>query len=151
MNPANTPAKGSVMTPFHIAVYHNTTSRFFPYEPGHALTEVLTHWRHLPADTSLEQIADWAYHVFNADLDALQSSRATAGSGELDFLLACTYRLLGMRSLSTGDVIGVTVEETTAFLACEFIGWRPIASPPNRTGRALSAETVYEHLRGGHA
>ncbi|MCM4078282.1 hypothetical protein [Paractinoplanes hotanensis] len=137
------------MTLFYIAVYHNTDSRFFPYEPGHALTKVLSHWRHLPAETSPEDIADWAFHVFNADLDALQGRRGQADGGELDFLLACTYRLLGRRSLSAGDVIGINREETTTFLACEFTGWRTIPSPDNRTGQALTATTVYDHLNEG--
>lgn len=61
MNPAPTPVKGPIMTLFYIAVYHNTDSRFFPYEPGHALTKVISHRRDLPADTSPETIADWAF------------------------------------------------------------------------------------------
>jgi hypothetical protein len=137
------------MTPFYIAVYHNTDSRFFPYEPGHALTKVISHWRHLPAGTSPEDIADWAYHLFNADLDTLQGGRRQADRGELDFLLACTYRLLKLRSLSAGDVIGITSGDTTTFLACEFTGWRHIDSPDNRTGQALTAASVYQHLRRG--
>ncbi|GAA3943314.1 hypothetical protein [Actinoplanes auranticolor] len=90
--------------------------------------------------------------MFNADLDDLQSRRGRAGGGELDFLLACTYRLLGRRSLSTGDVIAVTREETTTFLACEVTGWRPVPRPENRTGQALTSATIYDHLsRGRHA
>ncbi|MBB5871923.1 hypothetical protein F4553_005302 [Allocatelliglobosispora scoriae] len=28
-----------------VAVYHNTESRFLPYEDGHQVTQVLSHWR----------------------------------------------------------------------------------------------------------
>jgi hypothetical protein len=140
------------MTLSRIAVYHNTDSRFFPYEPGHALTQVVSHQRHLPPETSPEDIADWAYHLFNADLDHLQSNRGETDNGEMDFLLASTYRLLGLRSLSAGDVIAITSEDTTTFLACEFTGWRHIDTPDNRTGQGLTAATVYQHLsRGNHA
>jgi hypothetical protein len=150
MNPIQTPAKGPIMTLFYIAVYHNTDSRFFPYEPGHALTKVISHWRDLPAETSPEDVADWAFALFNADLDTLQDRRGYPGGGELDFLLACTYRLLKLRSLSAGDVLGITSEQTTTFLACEFAGWRRIDSPNNRTGQALTADTIYQHLRRSH-
>ncbi len=135
---------------FYIAVYHNTDSRFFPYEPGHTLTKVISHWRHLPAETSPEDIADWAYRVFNDDLDSLQGRRGYPGEGELDFLLACTYRLLKLRSVSAGDVLGITTEETTTFLACEFHGWRRVESPENRTGKGLTADAIYQHLRRSH-
>ncbi|GAA0556013.1 hypothetical protein GCM10010172_43600 [Paractinoplanes ferrugineus] len=138
------------MTLFYIAVYHNTDSRFFPYESGHALTKVISHWRDLPAETSPEDIADWAFALFNADLDTLQRRRGYPDGGELDFLLACTYRLLKLRSLSAGDILGITSEQTTTFLACEFVGWRRIDSPTNRTGQALTADTVYMHLRRSH-
>lgn len=151
MNPAQQRSKGTIMKLFYIAVYHNTDSRFFPYEPGHALTKVFSHWRHFPAETSPQDIADWAYQVFNADLESLQGRRGYPdGDGELDFLLACTYRLLKLRSLSAGDVLGITTEETSTFLACEFHGWRSIPGPENRTGKALTADTIYEHLRRSH-
>lgn len=152
MNAVQKPAKGPIMTLFYIAVYHNTDSRFFPYEPGHALMKVISHWRHLPAETTPEDIADWAYHLFNADLDQLQGSRGEADGGEMDFLLACAYRLLGLRSLSAGDVISITTESTSTWLACEFDGWRRINAPEHRTGHGLIAATVYHHLsRGNHA
>ncbi|MBO4209794.1 hypothetical protein [Micromonospora echinofusca] len=35
-----------------IRVYHNTGSRFLPYQPGHPLTQVISHWRHLPTETT---------------------------------------------------------------------------------------------------
>lgn len=135
------------MTLYDIAIYHNTDSRFLSYEPGHTLTQVISHRRHLPTSTEPEQIADWAYHVFNADLDQLQAGRGKAASGETDFLLACTYRLLKLRSLSIGDVIAITTEQDTTWLACAVTGWRHITAPDNRTGTALTAATVYEHLR----
>ena len=136
------------MTLYYIAVYHNADNRFFPYEPGHTLTKVISHWRHLPAETSPEGIADWAYRLFNADLDDLPGDRRKT-DGEMDFLLACSYRLLGLRSLSAGDVIGITNDEGSTWLACEFTGWRLVSSPENRTGHGLIPATVYEHLNRG--
>ncbi|MFI5489221.1 hypothetical protein [Micromonospora echinaurantiaca] len=136
------------MTLHVIAVYHNTDSRFFPYEPGHALTQVFSHWRHLPATATPEQTASWIYGLFNVDLDHLETGRATP-NGEADFLIACAYRLLRLRSLSTGDVIAVTADGHTTWLACEFIGWMHIDTPTNITGQPLTAETVYQHLRQG--
>ncbi len=140
------------MTLYLIAVYHNTESRFFAYEPGHTLTQVITHWRHLPAATTPEKIADWAFCTFNADLNHLEAAGRNTPYGEADFLIACTYRLLRLRSLSTGDVIAVTADGRTTWLACEPIGWRRIDTPANFTPWAFTAETVYQHLRvGRHA
>lgn len=136
------------MTLHIVAVYHNTDSRFFPYTPGQTLTQVISHWRHLPAAATAEQFADWAFHVCNTDLDHLEADRATP-HGEADFLLACTYRLLRLRSLSTGDVVAVTAVGHTTWLACEFVGWQRIDTPTNLTGRPLTAEAVYQHLRQG--
>ncbi|GIE91608.1 hypothetical protein [Actinoplanes regularis] len=139
---------------FYIAVYHNLGTRFLQYQPGHPLTKVISHWRHLPAKTSPEQIADWAYHVFNADLDQLQGLRGrTTNDGEIDFLLACTYQLLKLRSLSTGDVVTVFHPDAGAtWLACEFAGWRRISEPATRTGHGLIPATIGQHLsRGQHA
>jgi hypothetical protein len=137
------------VTLHYIAIYHNTDTQFRPYQPHHALIKVISHRRHLPAATTPEQIAGWAFHVFNADLDDLQPSRGKTDADELDFLLACTYRLLRHRSLSVGDVVAVTTAESTTWLACDPVGWRRIAIPQHRTGTALSAATVYEHLRHG--
>ncbi|MBB5871922.1 hypothetical protein F4553_005301 [Allocatelliglobosispora scoriae] len=86
--------------------------------------------------------------MFNTDLDRLEPGRSTP-QGEADFLLACVYRLMQRRSLSTGDVIAVTTDGTTTWLACEFIGWRQITTPTNQAGRPLSADAVYRHLAGG--
>jgi hypothetical protein len=151
MNPAQLPPKGSAMTLQIIAVFHNTDSRFFPYESGHNLTQVISCWRHLPTATDPEKAADWAFDVFNADLDDLEIGRATA-DGETDFLTACTYRLMRLRSLSTGDVVAVTIEGRTTWLACEFTGWRRVYAPDNVTGQPLTASTIYQNLhRADHA
>ncbi|MBV1854558.1 hypothetical protein [Catellatospora tritici] len=135
------------MTLHVIAVYHNTESRFFPYEDGHQLQQVISHRRHWPTGTDPLQIADWAWHVFNADLDMLESGRGTP-QGEADFLIASVYRLMRRRSLSVGDVLAVTTEGHTTWLACEFIGWRQITAPAAPTGKPLTAEAVYRHNRG---
>jgi hypothetical protein len=131
-----------------VAVYHNTESRFMPYEHGHQLRQVISHWRHWPTGTDPLQVADWAWHVFNTDLDMLESGRGTP-KGEADFLIASVYRLMRRRSLSTGDVIAVTIGGDTTWLACEFIGWRQITAPAAPTGRPLSALAVYRHIRDG--
>ncbi|KXK59541.1 hypothetical protein AWW66_23660 [Micromonospora rosaria] len=138
------------MTLHVIAVYHNTESWFLPYQSGHALTQVISHWRHLPSTATPEEIATWTYDLFNVDLDHLETNRARP-NGEIDFLTACTYRLLGLRSLSTGDVIAVTANGHTTWLACELIGWERITTPTTLTGTPLTAETVYQHLRRHHA
>jgi hypothetical protein len=131
-----------------VAVYHNADSRFFEYEDGHQLRQVISHWRQWPTGTDPLQIADWAWHVFNADLDLLESHRATP-TGEADFLIAAAYRLMRRRSLSSGDVISITTEGVVTWLACEFTGWRQIPTPAHVTGMPLSAEAVYRHARGG--
>jgi hypothetical protein len=151
MNPTQLPPKGSAMTLHIIAVYHNTDSRFFPYEPGHTLTQVISCWRHLPTVTDPALCAEWAFDVFNTDLDDLEIGRATA-DGETDFLTACVYRLLRLRSLSTGDVIAVTAEGHTTWLACESTGWQRIETPANLAGQPLTASTIYQNLhRSDHA
>ncbi|GIG02074.1 hypothetical protein [Catellatospora citrea] len=130
-----------------IAMYHNAESRFFPYEDGHRLRQVISHWRHWPTGTDPYEIADWAWHVFNADLDMLESGRGTR-QGEADFLIASVYRLMRHRSLSTGDVLAITTDGITTWLACESIGWRQITTPANPTGTPLTAEAVYRRTRG---
>lgn len=135
------------MTLYRITVYHNDESRFMPYEDGHRLTATVSHWRDLPAATEPEALADWAWHVFNADLEHLEPGR-TRPDGELAFLAACVYRLLHLRSLSVGDVIAIangTAE--SCWLACDTIGWKHISPPSNITGAPLTAEKVYQHLQ----
>ncbi|MFY1703025.1 hypothetical protein ACN28G_14980 [Micromonospora sp. WMMA1923] len=135
--------------PLHvIAVYHNTDSRFLPYEAGQALTQVISHWRHLPDTATAEKTATWIYGLFNIDLDHLENARATP-AGEADFLIACTYRLLRLRSVSTGDVVAVTADGHTTWLACEAIGWKRIDVPTVVTGGPFTADTVHHHLRRG--
>ena len=127
-----------------IAVYHNTDNPFRPYEPGHELTQVISCWRHLNA--TAEEIADWAYRVFNADLDQLETNRARPG-GENDFLIAGMYRLLTLRSLSVGDVLAITTRGETTWLACDPLGWRPIDTPAHLTGGPLTARSIYQRIR----
>jgi hypothetical protein len=141
--------KGTVVKLHVIAVYHNTDSRFFAYEPDHGLTQVISHLRHQPDDTRPEQTADLAFRLFNVDLEHLQTGRAMP-SGELDFLIASTYRLMRLRSIAIGDVVAVTIDGRTTWLACDPTGWRAIAEPDRLTGQPLTAATVYQHARRGH-
>lgn len=90
---------------YSIEIYHNDQARFMPYEPGQRLTLTVTHTLPL-AECAPEYLADWAYEVFNLDLDHLGTGR-TAPTGETAFLAACVYRLLGYRSLSVGDVVHI--------------------------------------------
>ncbi|HEY2671084.1 MAG TPA: hypothetical protein VGJ07_12010 [Rugosimonospora sp.] len=133
------------MTRYHVRIYHNTQSQFMPYEDGQRLTATVSHWRDLPAGTSAQQIADWAFHVFNADLDHLERDRDKPG-GETSFLIACVYRLLRLRSLSVGDVVEVATDRENRWLACDSFGWQPISAPSNVRGKPLTAEKVYHHL-----
>jgi len=133
------------MTLHLITVYHNTAGRFEPYAVGHDLVDVISHCRHLPEATDPTDIADWMYSVLNADLDDLEHARENSG-GESAFLLACTYRLLDLRSLSTGDVVVITVAERTTWLACEPIGWRRISTPTVPASPKLST-AVHRRVR----
>ncbi|GAA0477578.1 hypothetical protein Aca07nite_72130 [Actinoplanes capillaceus] len=141
------PNAGNVLEPRHIEIYHNLDSRFAPYEPRHTVTEVISTWRWLPAAVTPEQIAEWAFYVFNGELTQLGVTRALHG-GEEDFLIAAIYRLLRRRSMSTGDVIAVTTRSSTTWLACEPGGWRRIATPTRRTGEPLSPDTIHQLLWG---
>ncbi|MFI1995309.1 hypothetical protein [Actinoplanes sp. NPDC020271] len=154
------------MNLFRIDLYENTDSRLFPYEAGHHLTKILTHWRHLPTESSPEQIAAHMRFVLSIDLGYLQDGREKKcalpgctfahrdGDGETDFLLACTFRLLGRAGLGPGDIIGVTANDITVFLTidatCSPFDWRRLNPPENVTGNGLTADTVYQQLRGGH-
>lgn len=134
------------MTLYQVTVYHHNDSRFMPYEHGHRLTATVSHWRDLPAATEPETLADWAWRVFNTDLDHLEPSRTRPG-GELAFLTACVYRLLRLRSLSVGDVVEVATDTAqTWWLACENVGCKRIDPPSNIDGQPLTAEKVYRHL-----
>lgn len=143
--PIGKPASGQP-TPVKVTVYHNDTARFMPFQDGHLLIAVTSHW----LDTSdLDPIAvgEWVFHAFNADLDLLESQRNRPG-GEVMFLAACVYRLLGHRSVSVGDVIAIDIGSQTHWLACDPFGWRPIRepAPTDLSGRPLSAAGVYQHI-----
>jgi len=130
---------------FRVTVYHNTESRFMPYEDGQELTAITCHWLPARADTDAQAIADWAWHTFNADLPLLEADRART-DGETTFLAACVYRLLGHRSLSVGDVIEILHGEH----ATRTDGG-PLPSPEHRTGQPLTAAAVYQHLAAHRA
>jgi hypothetical protein len=131
-----------------VIVYHNTDSRFMPYEDGHQLTAVATHWLPDHTDVDPQAIGDWAWRTFNADLDRLEPERGSV-DGELTFLAACVYRLLRYRSLSVGDVIAINTGEDAQWLACDPYGWRHITEPTHRPDEPLTAATVYRHLAAG--
>ena len=131
--------------PVKVTIYHNDEARFMPYEDGQLLTAVTSHWLDTPTGDDPLAIAEWAYRTFNADLDLLETERHTP-DGQPTFLAACVYRLLGHRSLSIGDVIEIETGSETRWLACDPYTWRAIAEPPHRSGRSLSAATVYRHL-----
>ncbi|MFF5291873.1 hypothetical protein [Paractinoplanes globisporus] len=123
--------------PLHvITVYHNTSGRFRPYTSADTLREVISHCRELPAIVELEQVAEWLFNLFNADLEALEQARENPG-GESGFLLACTYRLLRLRSLSVGDVVAITAGEHTTWLSCDPAGWRRIVAPEQPARQTL--------------
>jgi hypothetical protein len=119
-----------------VTAYHNDDSRFMPYEDGQLLVATTSHRLEAHAGRDTEAVAEWAFHAFNADLDGLEAGRDT-GDGETTFLAACVYRLLGYRSLSTGDVVQVQAGQDSQWLACEPIGWRRIAEPSNLSGEPL--------------
>ncbi|MFF5085441.1 hypothetical protein ACFY36_51090 [Actinoplanes sp. NPDC000266] len=128
-----------------ITVYHNTSGWFTPYTAGHTLTPVISHHRQLPEGTDPRQIAEWVFHVLNADLDSLEAARSNAG-GESAFLLACTYRLMKLRSLAVGDVVAITLDDRTRWLTCDPAAWRTIrrAAQPVETPVVV---TVQQHLQ----
>jgi hypothetical protein len=128
-----------------ITVYHNTQARFDTYQDGQQLVAVA--WHQLDERTiapNAVMVADWAYHIFNADLDQLEAQRASIG--ETAYLAACLYRALGNRSLSVGDVIAIHIGQKTVWLACEPHTWRRITAPQRRTGPAGTTQAVYQHL-----
>jgi len=128
-----------------ITLHHNIESRQTPYRNGQRLTATVSHWLELGHGRGLRDLADWAVHAFNADLDLLASGRHAPG-GETTFLAACVYRMLGYRPLSVGDVLEVHIGPDAYWLACYHDGWRRISEPSNRSGQPLSAATVYQHL-----
>lgn len=137
------------MTLHQVAVYHNTAARCMPHHPEDPLMLVFTFARDLPDDTTAEQVADWTFRTFNADLDVLEDGRAAPGAKSA-FLLACLYRLLRLRSLSTGDVVSITTDGRTTWLTCEPVAWRQIDAPVSFSGQPFTAATVHQYLRWGH-
>ncbi len=115
------------MTLYQVAVHHAKTP-FMPRQPDNPLTLVFTFACDLPDGTSAEQVAGWTFRTFNIDLDALERDHTTPGAGAA-FPLACLYRQRRLRSLSVGDVLSVTVEGRTTWLACEPFGWLRIGTP----------------------
>jgi hypothetical protein len=130
-----------------VTIYHNNECRFMPYRDGQELVAVTYHWLPSRAGRDPETLADWAFHTFNADLDVLERGRDTV-EGETTFLAACVYRLMGYRSLSTGDVVEIQNGPERQWLACQPVGWRHLASPSNLSGQPLTAAKVYRHLAG---
>jgi hypothetical protein len=133
-----------------ITVYHNTQSRFGPYEDGHQLVAVAWHLldERVTAPNPV-MIADWAYHIFNADLDQLEAQRASLG--ETAYLAACVYRLLGARSLSVGDVLEIHIGQNTCWLACDPTTWRRITAPTQRSGPTSTTQAIRQHLASPQA
>jgi hypothetical protein len=118
-----------------VTIYHNDACRFMPYEDGQPLIAVTSHWLDdTVAVGDAQAVAEWAFHIFNADLDMLEPGRDSAG-GETAFLAACVYRLLGYRSVSVGDVIEVTSGDDAVWLACDPYGGGPSRCRPTAAGR----------------
>lgn len=128
-----------------VSVYHNTESRFMPYEDGQPLVLAASHRVAFHADRDARAVAEWAFGIFNADLDVLETGRDSV-EGETAFLAACVYRLLGQRSLSVGDVVHIEHEPDSQWLACDRFDWRPISEPSNCSGEPLTAARVYQVL-----
>ena len=128
----------------NVTIYHNDESRFMPYEPGQHLIIATSHW--LPSSVGDPlAVADWAFRTFNTDLALLEGHRDTH-LGEVTFLAACVFRLLGFRSLTVGDVVEVASGPQRHFLACESVGWRTIATPSNVSGQPLTAAKIRRRL-----
>jgi hypothetical protein len=149
MSTIDTPSGESIPerpTPVKVTVYHNDTARFMRYESGHLLVAVTSHWLDT-ADRDPVAVGEWVFRAFNADLDLLEVQRNRPG-GEVTFLAACVYRLLGHRTVSVGDVIAIDIGSQTHWLACDPVGWRPISepAPAHLSGRPLSAAGVYQHI-----
>ncbi|HEV8563018.1 MAG TPA: hypothetical protein VGR06_42425 [Actinophytocola sp.] len=48
--------------------------------------------------------------------------------------------------LSVGDVVEIHTGQRSHWLACDPVGWRPIAEPAYTCGEPLAAAVVYRHL-----
>jgi hypothetical protein len=62
---------------FHVTVYHNANGQFTPFRREHQLLAAFAFSRALPQDTAAEQLAEWTFCLFNADLDMLVDSHRT--------------------------------------------------------------------------
>jgi hypothetical protein len=133
------------MSLFQVGVYHNTTSQFMPFTSEDAISLVFTFDLDQPRDTSAEEIAEWAFRAFNADLDMLEDGQR-AGADPRLFPLACLYRLLRLRSVSVGDVLRIVCDTTVWWLACGRFGWDRIDEPFTHRGQPLTAKRIYEQL-----
>ncbi|MEV6923964.1 hypothetical protein AB0M46_05550 [Dactylosporangium sp. NPDC051485] len=134
-----------------VTMYHNMRTWFSPYRDGQVLAATTSHRFTPPVGWDADAVAEWAFDACNADLHDLETRRTTP-EGEAAFLAGCVYRLLGFRSLSTGDVVHIEYDPASSdgtgstWLACDPFGWRPISAPSNRTGEPLTAAKVYQHL-----
>ena len=133
------------MSLFQVGIYHNTTALFRPYDAEDVISLVFTFDLDRPDGTTVEQIAEWAFRAFNADLDMLENDQRHA-QDPMIFPLACLYRLLRLRSLSVGDVLSVACGTQVWWLACGRVGWDRIDQPWHHRGQALTAKRIYEQL-----
>jgi hypothetical protein len=130
---------------YQVGIYHNTTSTFLPYDGEDLVSLVFTFDLDQPDGTSAEQIADWAFRAFNADLDMLENNPQRSAD-PMVFPLACLYRLLRLRSVAVGDVLRVGCGEQVWWLACGRSGWDAIEEPWPYQGKPLTAKRIYEQL-----
>lgn len=128
-----------------LTIYHNEESSFMPYEPGQRLTAKVSHWIDFDDDIEADDIPEWAFETFNADLPMLEGTRHE-GYGETQFLAACVYRLLGYRSLSIGDVIEIFSTGEPRWVACDGDGWTEIEPPSNCNFPPATSDTIHDHL-----
>jgi len=89
-----------------VTIYHNLEGRFEPYQDGQPLVLVLSYRLAGSAELDPQGIAADAFQFCNADLEVLEPRR-DGGDGEVLFLAACVYRLLGRRSMSFPRKSGV--------------------------------------------
>ncbi|GIE90509.1 hypothetical protein [Actinoplanes regularis] len=134
------------MSLYQVGIYHNTTSTFLPYDSEDLVSLVFTFDLERPDGTSAEQVADWAFRAFNADLDLLESDQRDGNADPMVFPLACLYRLLRLRSVAVGDVLRVACGEQVWWLGCGRSGWDAVDEPWPYQGKPLTAKRIYEHL-----
>ena len=133
------------MTVYQVGVYHNTDAPFQPYRPDDPVSLVFTFGLDLPQDPGVGEVAAWAFHAFNADLQMLEAGQR-AGGDPMMFPIACLYRLLRLRAVSVGDVVQVVTGDAVSWLACGRMGWEPIGEPWTTQNQPLTAARVYEQI-----